>query len=98
MSKESVNTLSDAIKKLESASNSKSEQVKAHIEKDFEEIKRALDEMRPYFEDIKSKVESETKATKNHLESKVKENPWITIGIFGLVAFFIGLFLGRRDI
>lgn len=97
MSKDSVKTLSDAIEKLESASQSKSQQLKEHLEKDYEEIKTALESMRPYFDEVRQKVEHEAKETKVKVENKVKENPWIAIGIVGLVAFIIGLFLGRRD-
>tara|TARA_B110001454_G_scaffold219198_1_gene251565 strand:+ start:144467 stop:144763 length:297 start_codon:yes stop_codon:yes gene_type:complete len=97
MSKESINSLSEAIAKLESMSQSKTEKIREHIEKDYEEIKSALEDMRPYFDEIKNKVEQEAKAKKNQVETKVKENPWIVIGVVGLIAFFLGIFLGRKD-
>lgn len=97
MSKDSIKSLSEAIAKLETMSQAKTEKVREHIERDYEEIKSALDDMRPYFDDLKSKVEAEAKATKTQVEARVKESPWLTIGIVGLVAFFLGLFLGRKD-
>lgn len=97
MPKDSINSLSEAIAKLESVSQAKTDQIHEHIEKDFDEIKSALEHMRPYFEEIKNKVEQEAKATKTKVETKVKENPWFVIGIVGLIAFFLGLFLGRKD-
>ena len=97
MSKDSIKSLSEAIAKLETMSQAKTEKVREHIERDYEEIKSALDDMRPYFDDLKSKVEAEAQATKTQVEAKVKESPWLTIGIVGLVAFFLGLFLGRTD-
>lgn len=97
MSKDSVKTLSDAIAKLETVSQSKSQQLKDHFEKDYDEIKSALESMKPYFEDVRQKVEHEAKEAKNKVENKVKENPWVAIGIVGLVAFIVGIFLGRRD-
>ncbi len=97
MSKDSIKSLSEAIAKLETMSQAKTEKVREHIERDYEEIKSALDDMRPYFDDLKSKVEAEAQATKTQVEAKVKESPWLTIGIVGLVAFFLGLFLGRKD-
>ncbi len=53
--------------------------------------------MRPYLDEIKNKVEQEAKNTKTQVETKVKENPWIVIGVVGLIAFFLGIFLGRKD-
>lgn len=97
MSKDSINSLSEAISKLESMSQTKTEKVREHIEKDYEEIKSALEDLRPYFDELKNKVESEAKATKKQVEAKVKESPWLTIGIVGLIAFLLGLFLGRKD-
>lgn len=97
MSKESITSLSEAISKLESMSQVKTEKIREHVEKDYEEIKSALEDMRPYFDEIKSKIEGEARATKTQVEAKVKESPWLTIGIVGLIAFFLGLFLGRKD-
>lgn len=97
MSKDSINSLSDAIAKLESLSQSKTEKIREHIEKDYEQIKSALEDMQPYFDELKSKVESEAKATKSQVEAKVKESPWLAIGVISIVAFFLGLFLGRKD-
>ena len=95
MSKEAINSLADAIAKLEAVSNEKAEHLKEHIEKDYDQIKTALETMRPYFEDVKNKAEKETLAAKNQIESKVKDSPWMALGIVGLVAFFIGIFIGR---
>lgn len=97
MPKDSIRSLSEAIAKLESVSQSKTEQIREHIEKDYEEIKNALEDMRPYFDEVKSKVEQEAKATKTQVENKVKENPWLVISVVGLIAFFLGVFLGRKD-
>ena len=97
MSKDKINSLSEAIAKLESISQSKTEQIREHIEKDYEDIKSALENMRPYLDEIKNKVEQEAKNTKTRVETKVKENPWVVIGVVGLIAFFLGIFLGRKD-
>lgn len=96
MSKNSVKSLSDAIAKLESASHSKTQQIKEHLEKDYSELLGALDDIKPYLEDVRKKVEEEAGNTKNEVEARVKDSPWITLGIVGLVAFFIGLFIGRQ--
>ena len=95
MSKEKITSMADAISKLESVSQSKEESIKEHLEKDYESLKAALEGVKPYFEDIKEKAEKEAIAAKNQVEKSVKENPWLAIGIVGLVAFVIGLFIGR---
>lgn len=95
MSKSSISSLAEAIAKLESISNEKADHLKQHIENDYEQIKSALESVRPYFDDIKEKAEQEAKEVKSQVEAKVKDNPWMAIGIVGIVAFFIGLFLGR---
>jgi ElaB/YqjD/DUF883 family membrane-anchored ribosome-binding protein len=96
MSKDSISSLSEAIAKLEAVSQEKSQQLKEHFSKDYEEIKSALENLRPHLDEIKSKVEKETLEAKNKIENQVKENPWKTIGIVGLIAFIIGLLLGRK--
>ena len=95
MSKNTVTSLADAIAKLEDLSQSKTEHLKDHLERDYAEIKKALDSLSPYLDDIKSKVEKEASAAKEKIEVSVKENPLVALGIVGLIAFFIGLFLGR---
>jgi ElaB/YqjD/DUF883 family membrane-anchored ribosome-binding protein len=97
MSKETISSLSEAIAKLESMSQSKTDKIREHIEKDYDEIKSALEDMRPYFDEIKNKVEQEAKAARTQVETKVRENPWVAIGVVALIAFFLGIFLGRKD-
>lgn len=92
MSKQSDNptSLSEAIAKLEGAGRGKVEDFKNILEKDYVELRKTLDDLKPYLDDLKANVETEVKKTKNQVEEKVKENPWIAIGIVGLVAFIIG--------
>ena len=85
-----VKTLSEAIAHLENAGQSKSQDLKNMIEGDFEKIKKSLEEITPYFNDLKKTVEAQAQNTKNEVEAKVKENPWIALGVVGLFAFFIG--------
>lgn len=96
MSKNSINSLSEAIEKLESVSQSKTQQLKEHFENDYEQILKALEDVKPYLTDLKNKVDQEARTAKTQVEEKVKESPWLTIGIIGLLAFFMGLFLGRQ--
>ena len=61
-----------------------------------EKIKKSLQQITPYLNDIKDKVEAQAHKTKEEVELKVKENPWISFGIVGLIAFFIGWLVGHR--
>ncbi len=98
-SSDSPSSLSEAIAKLEDASGSKVQDFKEILEKDYQKIRQALDDLKPHLEDLKQSVESEVKNSKNKVEEKVKESPWVALGVVGLLAFVIGWILGgkRRD-
>lgn len=83
-------SLSEAIEKLENAGRGKVQDFKEILEKDYNELRKTLDDLKPYLDDLRANVETEVKKTKNQVEDKVKENPWLAIGIVGLVAFVIG--------
>lgn len=90
MAKNDPSSLSEAIEKLESAGRGKVQDFKEILEKDYTELRKTLDDLKPYLDDLKSNVETEVKKTKNQVEGKVKENPWIALGIVGIIAFVIG--------
>lgn len=83
-------SLTEAIQKLEKASHGKVQDFKEILEKDYTELRKTLDELKPYLEDLRSNVETEVKKTKNQVEEKVKENPWVSLGIVAVIAFVIG--------
>lgn len=89
-------SLSEAIEKLENASHGKVQDFKQILEKDYNELRKTLDDLKPYLDDLKNNVESEVKKTKNQVEGKVKENPWVVLGLVGLIAFVIGWIFGQR--
>jgi ElaB/YqjD/DUF883 family membrane-anchored ribosome-binding protein len=92
-------SLSEAIKKLENLGNSTAQDFKNLLDQDYSEIKKSLDALKPYLNTLHSNLEEEILKKKNEAEEKVKENPWLALGVVGLVAFVIGLFLGssRRN-
>lgn len=90
----SVKSLSEAIKKLESVGNSTAQDFKDLLENDFSEFKKALDTLKPHLNNLQDSVQSEVLKKKDEAENKVKENPWIALGVVGFFAFIIGLFLG----
>ncbi len=88
-------SLTDAIERMESAGQNKVHDFKNHMEKEYEDLKQVLENIKPYLEDLKSKVETEAKAAKNQVETKVKENPWTALGIMAVFSFFIGWLIGH---
>ncbi len=88
-------SLSEAIERLESAGNEKAHDFKQVLEKDYKEVRKALDDLKPYLEHLRENVSHELKMKKNQVEEKVKESPWIALGIVGLFALIIGMLFGR---
>lgn len=89
-------SLSEAIENLENAGQVKVQDFKQILEKDYHELRKTLDDLKPYLDNLKANVESEVKKTKDQVEGKVKENPWVAIGVVGLIAFVIGWIFGQR--
>lgn len=89
-------SLSEAISNLESAGQSKAQELRDHLEKDYKEIQKALETLRPLMEDVKARAENEVKATKGQIEEQVKSNPWVALGVVGLIAFVLGWFFGSN--
>jgi ElaB/YqjD/DUF883 family membrane-anchored ribosome-binding protein len=90
----SPKSLSEAIEKLENMGNSAARDFKGILEKDYSEIKKSLETLKPYLSDLQETLETEVHKKKNQAEKKVKENPWLAIGIVGIFALIIGIFLG----
>ncbi len=89
-------SLSEAIQKLENAGQSKVQDFKEILEKDYNELRKNLDDLKPYLDQLKDNVENEVKKTKTQIEGKMKSNPWVTLGIVGVLAFVIGWVFGQR--
>jgi ElaB/YqjD/DUF883 family membrane-anchored ribosome-binding protein len=89
-------SISEAIRKLEGLSENKVKDFKDLLEKDYHEIRKSLDDLKPYLDDLKDKVESEINKNKSQVETSIKENPWVTLGIVGVVAFVLGWIFGQN--
>jgi ElaB/YqjD/DUF883 family membrane-anchored ribosome-binding protein len=96
MSKKSqtASNLTEAIEQLEGLRQSKTEEFKEIFGKDIEDVKKVFEDLKPTLESLREKAEVEVRKAKNDVESKVKENPWVTLGVVGLIAFVIGWILG----
>lgn len=58
---------------------------------------QALDEL----DELRTRIHDEAVKSKDKIEEQVKENPWATVGIVGLIFFVLGFLLAgvsrRRD-
>lgn len=95
-SRKEPGSLSEAIDMLESVGQSKVQELREHLEKDFKDIQKSLDSLRPLMDDLKNKAESEAKSVKSKVEEKAKENIWGVIGVVGLLAFVLGWIFGSQ--
>jgi ElaB/YqjD/DUF883 family membrane-anchored ribosome-binding protein len=89
-------SLAEAIEKLEAASHAKVNDFKENLGKEYQELKAALENLKPYLNDLKNNIENGAKETKGKVENQVKDHPWYAIGIIGLLGFIIGWLLGSR--
>lgn len=66
----------------------------------IEELERATcDRLRDLEETIhklKPELEEQMQRTKTQVEGQMRENPWVTLGIAGLLFFILGFFLGNQ--
>lgn len=58
---------------------------------------KTIDDMKPFLDDLKSKVETQVGESKTDIENKIAKNPWATLIAVGLFAFIIGCFFGRQQ-
>lgn len=90
-------SITEAIEILERAGRSKIKDFKDILENDYTELRKNLDDLKPHLDDLKSTVETEAKKTKSQIEDNIKANPWVTLGLVGIIAFVIGWIFGRRE-
>lgn len=86
--------LSDAIDRLERATQNKSKEFKDLLGKDFSDLKTALEDLKPYLGEVTDRVTDKVTETKKNVEGRIQESPWTTLAIVGLVGLFIGWIFG----
>lgn len=89
-------SLTEAIDKLEKVSLAKADEVKGILEKDYHELLKTVESLKPHLEQLRTQIENEVKSTQTEVEDRMKNNPWMTLGVVGLVAFFLGWVFGRK--
>ncbi len=93
-SEKNTQTLTEAIAKLETAGAHKSQEVKDFLNQELTSVKTALEDIKPYLEEVRQKAIVEAKKAKNEVESQVKEHPWLAMGLVGLIGLIFGLLIG----
>ena len=88
--------ISDALDELENFSTSKAQDLKNKLQSELHKLEDRINELKPQLDEIKSKVHDEASKAKSKVEEQVKENPWATIGIVGLIFFVLGVLFGSR--
>lgn len=91
-----IKTLADAIEKIEKAGTAKADELKQNFEKDYTELKKTVEDLKPYLNDLKAKVENQVQSAKSDIEENLKSNPWATIAFVGIIAFIIGCLFGTK--
>ena len=91
-----IKTLTEAIEKLEKAGSAKASDIKQNFEKDYTELKKTVEDLKPYLNDLKSKVEDQVQTTKSEIEENLKNNPWAAIAFVGIIAFIIGCLFANK--
>ena len=91
----SPKSIAEAIERLENAGRMTAKEFKNSLDGDFAEVRKAIDELKPHLERLKGTLGQEAKEVQSKVEDKVRENPWVALGIVGLIFFVIGLILGR---
>ncbi len=86
-------TLSEAIAKLESVGQTASQGIKEDVARDFSRVNDALLDVAPFVEQVASE---KTGRAKSDVEEKIRQNPWLIVGVVGVIAFFIGWIIGKN--
>lgn len=93
--KDSAKNLSEAISELEKFASGKSADAKEIIQRELADFKKTLNDLKPQLERLKDTVANEATDAKKRAEDKVKENPFMALGIVALIALVIGWILGH---
>lgn len=93
-------TLSEAIERLERATQNKSQEFKEILGKDYSDLRKAIEDLKPHLDELGTRVSNQVSETRKSVETKVQENPWTTLAVAGLIGLVLGWIFGfsnRRD-
>ena len=90
-----VKSLSEAIERLEAIGRSAGSDLKERLGTDYKQVLDTLETLKPHLEELKKSATEKAGEKKSELEHHIKQNPWMILGVIGLVALVIGWFLGH---
>jgi ElaB/YqjD/DUF883 family membrane-anchored ribosome-binding protein len=101
-------SIAEAIRSFQKATASKASELESLLGKDYEQIKKAMEDLKPFAENLAEdmaktahdKIDQGWDATKEFsrkVDQQVHENSWKTLGAATVVALIIGYLMGRRD-
>ena len=85
-------TITEAIEHLENLSRNHKES----FEGEWNEIKKSLESLEPYFDQLKNQAKSEISEKKKMVENQIQKEPLLTLGLVGLLGLLLGWLLGSR--
>jgi ElaB/YqjD/DUF883 family membrane-anchored ribosome-binding protein len=91
-------SFSTAIEELEKLAGDKGQKVKDRLISEIEGLEEQFEQLKPKLEQIKQDAEQQLGKAKDKVEQQVKEHPWVTLSLVGLLAFVLGfIFRGGRS-
>lgn len=85
-------TITEAIEHLENLSRNHKES----FEGEWSDIKKSLESLEPYFEQLKAQAQNEISEKKQMIENQIQKEPLMTLGVVGLFGFLLGWLFGSR--
>ena len=70
--------------------------LRSKLESELHDLQEKIDRLKPQLEELKTKAKEEVRRGKEKVETQVRENPWTTLGIVGVIFFVIGFIIGWR--
>ena len=92
-------TFASALDQLEKLAGEKGQDFKERLLHEIEDLEAQIDQLKPKLEQLKEDAGEHLHKAKGKVEQQVKDNPWMVLGVVGLIAFIIGFLLrgGRRS-
>jgi ElaB/YqjD/DUF883 family membrane-anchored ribosome-binding protein len=108
MSKQDIKIMNDALELLNEAAHGQKKEFTSLVTDKFSDLKKGVHDLESDVSDgaseglewLKSLPESameHTKSSASHVDRKVHESPWKTLGWTVVAAFAAGVLLGRRN-
>ena len=86
-------TFTQAFEELEKLTDGQGRNFKDKITAEMAGLEEQINRLKPQLEELRQKAREELGKTKDRVETQVKENPWVALGIVGLICLVIGWLL-----